>query len=107
MVNPAEPLPLTKVLCCIHQATAVLLPVCICRNCSAAYGSEQSSASERSYLDYQQPANDHVTPQMRMIVCSWLSEVATEFNMQQETLFLSVALLDRFMGDSNVSQRAT
>ena len=40
---------------------------------------------------------------MRMIVTSWLSEVASEFNMQQETLFLAVALLDRFMDILTVS----
>jgi len=41
-----------------------------------------------------------VTPQMRSIVCSWLSEVAAEFRMQQETLFLAVALLDKFQACS-------
>ncbi|GBF92345.1 G2 mitotic-specific cyclin-A [Raphidocelis subcapitata] len=45
----------------------------------------------------QQHAGERfVTPQMRSIVASWLSEVASEFRMQQETLFLAVALLDRF-----------
>lgn len=42
------------------------------------------------------PGDRHVTPQMRSIVASWLSEVAAEFRLQQETLFLAVALLDRF-----------
>lgn len=44
--------------------------------------------------------DDFVTPQMRSIVTSWLSEVASEFGMQQETLFLAVALLDRFQATS-------
>jgi hypothetical protein len=43
---------------------------------------------------------EFVTPQMRSIVTSWLSEVAGEFGMQQETLFLAVALLDRFQACS-------
>ncbi|KIZ05039.1 Cyclin-A1 [Monoraphidium neglectum] len=41
-----------------------------------------------------------VTPQMRCIVASWLSEVAAEFRLQQETLFLAVRLLDRFQAVS-------
>jgi len=44
--------------------------------------------------------DDFVTPQMRSIVTSWLSEVSSEFSMQQETLFLAVALLDRFQACS-------
>lgn len=81
-------------------AHPVLSVIC---TCSAGYECEQRLVPESNYLDYSQPSDEHVTPQMRMIVCSWLSEVATEFNMQQETLFLAVALLDRFMSDSNVS----
>jgi hypothetical protein len=46
--------------------------------------------------------NEFLTPQMRMIVTSWMSEVAAEFKLQQETLFLAVALLDRFLDASSV-----
>jgi len=41
--------------------------------------------------------DEFVTPQMRLIVASWVVEVAEEFGLQQETLHLSVALLDRFL----------
>jgi hypothetical protein len=34
---------------------------------------------------------------MRLIVASWVVEVAEEFGLQQETLHLAVALLDRFL----------
>ncbi|GBF92604.1 G2 mitotic-specific cyclin-A [Raphidocelis subcapitata] len=40
---------------------------------------------------------DALTPQMRMIVASWMVEVADEFSLQPETLHLAVALLDRFL----------
>lgn len=43
-----------------------------------------------------------ITPQMLMIVSSWLAEVAFEFSMQQETLFLAVGLLCRFLDSSTV-----
>lgn len=38
----------------------------------------------------------------RMIVVSWMVEVAEEFGLQQETLHLAVVLLDRFLRASNV-----
>ncbi|KAF6251168.1 cyclin-like protein [Scenedesmus sp. NREL 46B-D3] len=59
---------------------------------------EQELTHQSSFLEQLGVPGEHISPQMRMIVCSWLSEVACEFNMQQETLFLSVALMDRFMG---------
>jgi len=64
---------------------------------------EQELAPRSCCFDKHDPASDNATPQMRMIVTSWLSEVASEFNMQQETLFLAVALLDRFMDILTVS----
>jgi cyclin A len=38
----------------------------------------------------------------RMIVVSWMVEVAEEFGLQQETLHAAVSLLDRFLSTSNV-----
>lgn len=37
-------------------------------------------------------------PGARMIVVSWMVEVAEEFRLQQETLHMAVLLLDRFLG---------
>jgi hypothetical protein len=70
-----------------------------CRNELAL---EQELAAPCGFLEQLGVPGEHITPQMRMIVCSWLSEVACEFNMQQETLFLSVALMDRFMSGTKV-----
>ncbi len=42
-------------------------------------------------------ADEVLTPQMRMIVVSWMVEVSDEFGLQPETLHLAVALLDRFL----------
>mgnify|MGYP003617048732 CR=1 FL=1 len=47
-------------------------------------------------------ASEFLTPGMRMIVVSWMVEVAEEFRMQQETLHLAVGLLDRFLCTSQV-----
>jgi hypothetical protein len=42
---------------------------------------------------------------MRAIVVSWLSEVAAEFALQQETLFSAVSLLDRFLSATDAVPR--
>lgn len=55
------------------------------------------------FLEQQDAAIEQpITPQMLMIVSSWLAEVAFEFSMQQETLFLAVGLLGRFLDASTV-----
>eukprot|EP00879_Flechtneria_rotunda_P009136 GHRR01009565.1.p1 GENE.GHRR01009565.1~~GHRR01009565.1.p1 ORF type:complete len:387 (+),score=79.22 GHRR01009565.1:220-1380(+) len=53
-----------------------------------------------AFPDQMAGGAQQITPQMRMIVSSWLSEVACELNMQQETLFLAVAIMDRFLDAS-------
>lgn len=53
------------------------------------------------FLDLHSKAN-LLTPGMRMIVVSWLVEVAEELRLQQETLHLAVALLDRFLANTQV-----
>ena len=43
-----------------------------------------------------------ITPELRNTAVSWLVEVAAEFQLQQETLFMSVSYFDRFVGLSQV-----
>ncbi len=43
---------------------------------------------------------------MRAIAVSWLVEVVGEFRLQQETLFLAVSYLDRFLSSSQVGMEA-
>jgi hypothetical protein len=74
-----------------------------CRNEQA---SEQDLCASCGFLEQQDAAVEQpITPQMLMIVSSWLAEVAFEFSMQQETLFLAVGLLSRFLDSSTVSCR--
>ncbi len=69
---------------------------------------QQREAELRPGADYLEqpdmPADPEafITPQMRMIVTSWMCEVAAEYRLQQETLFSAVALLDRFLSTSPV-----
>lgn len=60
---------------------------------------EQSVAQQVSSLAEGSVLDDG----SRMIVVSWMVEVAEEFGLQQETLHAAVNLLDRFLSTSNVS----
>lgn len=55
---------------------------------------EQKLQLELSQLTHGEPTDVGA----RMIVVSWMVEVAEEFRLQQETLHMAVLLLDRFLG---------
>jgi hypothetical protein len=68
---------------------------------------EQALHPPRQFLDPHRQAaaagsSDFLTPGMRMIVASWMVEVAEEFRLQQETLHLATGLLDRFLSSTQV-----
>lgn len=88
--------------CSISFSTFPLLLLCPPPPRTAQQTELDMSASF-GFLEHQDPAMEPITPQMLMIVASWLSEVAFEFSMQQETLFLAVSLLARFLDGSTVS----
>ncbi|XP_073308385.1 putative cyclin-B3-1 isoform X3 [Primulina huaijiensis] len=47
----------------------------------------------KNYMEIQK----EITPQMRGILINWIIEVHTKFDLMEETLFLTVLLLDRFL----------
>ena len=47
----------------------------------------------------------YLQPSMRAIAISWLVEVALEFEMHQETLFLATHLFDRYLSQTRVRHR--
>lgn len=74
----------------------------VCRN---LYETELSLLVDPDYMHNHGPDHQpkiYIDQSMRMIVISWLVEVACEYGLHQETLFLSAALLDRFMSLSKV-----
>ncbi|XP_059661873.1 putative cyclin-B3-1 isoform X2 [Cornus florida] len=54
---------------------------------------EAQSQSLANYMSIQ----TGITPQMRGILINWLIEVHSKFDLMQETLYLSVTLLDRYL----------
>ncbi|KAL8469362.1 hypothetical protein ACS0TY_032257 [Phlomoides rotata] len=45
-----------------------------------------------------------ITPQMRGILINWLIEVHIKFDLMEETLFLTVTLLDRYLSLENIKK---
>jgi len=55
---------------------------------------EKQQAIKKAYLDGKIGA---ILPKMRTVLVEWLVEVHQQFSLLQETLYLSVAILDRYM----------
>ncbi|PUZ42267.1 hypothetical protein GQ55_9G570000 [Panicum hallii var. hallii] len=47
--------------------------------------------------DYFQKIQKDISPKMRAILVDWLVEVADEFKLQAETLYLAISYVDRFL----------
>lgn len=78
------------------------MPAHVCRN---LYETELSLLVDPDYMENHGPDYQpkmYIDQSMRMIVISWLVEVACEYELHQETLFLATALLDRFMSVAKV-----
>lgn len=58
-------------------------------------------AVDPSYLERQTEINER----MRTILVDWLVEVHHRFDLLQETLYLTISLLDRYLERSNVARR--
>ncbi|DBB06239.1 TPA: hypothetical protein ACH3X3_009782 [Trebouxia sp. C0006] len=73
------------------------------------YETELSLLADPDYMQNHgadhQPKN-YIDQSMRMIVISWLVEVACEYELHQETLFLAAALLDRYMSLAKAVSRS-
>lgn len=73
------------------------------------YETELSLLADPDYMQNHGPEYQpklYVDQSMRMIVISWLVEVACEYELHQETLFLAAALLDRFMSIAKAVPRS-
>ena len=47
--------------------------------------------------DYSQKIQKDISPKMRAVLVDWLVEVAGEFKLHAETLYLAVSYVDRFL----------
>ncbi|KAL1345020.1 hypothetical protein HN51_018812 [Arachis hypogaea] len=59
--------------------------------------SMEMEKKRRPMVDYIQKVQKEVTANMRGVLVDWLVEVADEYKLLSETLFLSVSYIDRFL----------
>lgn len=64
----------------------------------------QKEARGRVASDYIEKVQKDVTANMRGILVDWLVEVAEEYKLQSDTLYLTVSYIDRFLS-TNASNR--
>jgi cyclin B len=65
-----------------------------------AYLKEQEAVRPVDYM----PNQDDITEKMRMTLVDWLVEVHWKFKLMPDTLFLTVALLDRYLAEKVVAR---
>ncbi|XP_065512965.1 G2/mitotic-specific cyclin-B1 [Caloenas nicobarica] len=63
-------------------------------------GLEESQSVRPKYLDGQK-----ITGNMRAMLIDWLVRVQIKFRLHQETLYMTVAIIDRFIQDNAVPKR--
>lgn len=47
--------------------------------------------------NYMEKVQNNVIPTMRMVLVDWLVEVAEEYKLVSDTLYLAVSYIDRFL----------
>lgn len=59
----------------------------------------------RARPDYMEKVQDDLTPSMREILVDWLVEVAEEYKLVSDTLYLSISYIDIFLSSHAISPR--
>ncbi|KAL0769623.1 hypothetical protein Bca101_034773 [Brassica carinata] len=59
----------------------------------------------RPLIDYIDKVQKDVTPDMREVLVDWLVEVAEEYKLLSDTLYLDVSYIDRFLSLQTVNRQ--
>ncbi|XP_047324261.1 putative cyclin-A3-1 isoform X2 [Impatiens glandulifera] len=65
----------------------------------------EKEAKRRPLQDYMEKIQTDVTANMRGILVDWLVEVAGEYKIQSDTLFLTVSYIDRFLSINHINRQ--
>lgn len=65
----------------------------------------EAERKRRPHLDYMQTVQQDVNNSMRSILVDWLVEVAQEYKLVSETLFLAINYIDRFLSSEVAPRR--
>ena len=72
--------------------------------CLFGFGEIQGKLKQRPLHDYIENIQSDLTPSMRGFLMDWLVEVAEEYKLVSETLYLSISYIDRFLSSNTVSR---
>lgn len=59
----------------------------------------------RPLPDYMEKVQNDITPSMRGILIDWLVEVAEEYKLLSDTVYLTVLYMDRFLSLTALSRQ--
>lgn len=65
----------------------------------------QANPNRRPLPDYIEKVQKDVTPNMRGVLIDWLVEVAEEYKLLSDTLYLSVTYIDKFLSLSVLNRQ--
>lgn len=65
----------------------------------------QVKPKQRPLPDYIEKVQKDVTPSMRGVLVDWLVEVAEEYKLISETLYLTISHIDRFLSVKTVNKQ--
>lgn len=65
----------------------------------------QMEAKRRPMADYLEKVQKDVTANMRGILVDWLVEVAEEYKLLSDTLYLTVSYVDRFLSLNAINRQ--
>ncbi|KAG2620705.1 hypothetical protein PVAP13_3NG203900 [Panicum virgatum] len=65
----------------------------------------EAESKERPSADYMETIQKDINPSMRAILVDWLVEVADEYRLVPDTLYLTVNYIDRYLSGNKISRR--
>lgn len=68
-------------------------------------GETQGKPQYRPLPDYIEKVQNDLTPHMRAVLVDWLVEVAEEYKLVSDTLYLTVSYIDRFLSVKPINRQ--
>ncbi|XP_047323314.1 putative cyclin-A3-1 [Impatiens glandulifera] len=65
----------------------------------------EKEAKRRPLQDYIEKVQKDVTANMRGVLVDWLVEVAEEYKLQSDTLYLSISYIDKFLSTNPINKK--
>lgn len=65
----------------------------------------QMEAKRRPLTDYLEKVQKDVSSNMRGVLIDWLVEVAEEYKLQSDTLYLTISYIDRFLSKNVIDRK--